>query len=479
MRAHPAPAPCARTSGPRPCRGAVGVSHHLHALSLLQSPQIVGLNLKIFVSYRVRGIFEVKTGSEAAEAESAPRPLAKPSRRGAAAGLHRAAMVVERSVVEMVLERGETRHDVVVNGLKEIALCGKVCLCAGAGAGVGVPGRACCLVTGRRHRWATAPLRSAPIASHPHGAPRRRVQGVTEEISTAYARFQQDGSIDGLTGIAASVPAGGAAAVSERPPRVCARLPLARAALPTPAGLTSRPCVRQRRWRRLSCGPKATRMPWGERPSWPHAAARRRPCSAATPTLGSSAPKRRGRSPPCPFPGLSEPPLCVRRRVQGHHRRRATATQAPRRPASALFRGSSPPPRGTRCQQALRRTVPPHTSAALMRRVRVRTGTWLRPPSLRRRQTTSSPSTFPCNPPRPLQGGPRCRRTAPRNRHPPNHRTPATAPHNASYARQTSHTPWSRPSSTRARRRMPPPRHRIPRRRLLRSEFMPPPRSAN
>jgi hypothetical protein len=35
-------------------------------------------------------------------------------------------MVVERSVVEMVLERGETRHDVVVNGLKEIALCGKV-----------------------------------------------------------------------------------------------------------------------------------------------------------------------------------------------------------------------------------------------------------------------------------------------------------------------------------------------------------------
>jgi hypothetical protein len=36
------------------------------------------------------------------------------------------AMVVERSVVEMVLERGETRHDVVVNGLKEIALCGKV-----------------------------------------------------------------------------------------------------------------------------------------------------------------------------------------------------------------------------------------------------------------------------------------------------------------------------------------------------------------
>ena len=37
-------------------------------------------------------------------------------------------MVVERCVVEMVLERGETRHDVVVNGLKEIALCSKVML---------------------------------------------------------------------------------------------------------------------------------------------------------------------------------------------------------------------------------------------------------------------------------------------------------------------------------------------------------------
>ena len=37
-------------------------------------------------------------------------------------------MVVERCVIEMVLERGETRHDVVVNGLKEIALCGKVML---------------------------------------------------------------------------------------------------------------------------------------------------------------------------------------------------------------------------------------------------------------------------------------------------------------------------------------------------------------
>ena len=42
-----------------------------------------------------------------------------------------ATMVVERCVVEMVLERGETRHDVVVNGLKEIALCGKVCLSGG------------------------------------------------------------------------------------------------------------------------------------------------------------------------------------------------------------------------------------------------------------------------------------------------------------------------------------------------------------
>ena len=39
-----------------------------------------------------------------------------------------ATMVVERCVVEMVLERGETRHEVVVNGLKEIALCGKVYL---------------------------------------------------------------------------------------------------------------------------------------------------------------------------------------------------------------------------------------------------------------------------------------------------------------------------------------------------------------
>jgi hypothetical protein len=38
-------------------------------------------------------------------------------------------MVVERCVVEMVLERGETRHDIVVNGLKEIALCGKVHVC--------------------------------------------------------------------------------------------------------------------------------------------------------------------------------------------------------------------------------------------------------------------------------------------------------------------------------------------------------------
>jgi len=137
----------------------------------------------------VRGIFEVKTGSEAAEAESAPRPLAKPSRRGAAAGLHRAAMVVERSVVEMVLERGETRHDVVVNGLKEIALCGKVCLCAGAGAGVGVPGRACCLVTGRRHRC--APPRSHRILTARLGggyrASRRRYRRHTRASSRTEA----------------------------------------------------------------------------------------------------------------------------------------------------------------------------------------------------------------------------------------------------------------------------------------------------
>lgn len=41
---------------------------------------------------------------------------------------------MQRSVVEMVLERGEDRHDVVVKGLKEIALSGKVieaeCQCA-------------------------------------------------------------------------------------------------------------------------------------------------------------------------------------------------------------------------------------------------------------------------------------------------------------------------------------------------------------
>ena len=36
---------------------------------------------------------------------------------------------------------------------------------------------------------------------------------MTEEISVAYARFQQDGSIDGLTGIANRVPAAGVAAV--------------------------------------------------------------------------------------------------------------------------------------------------------------------------------------------------------------------------------------------------------------------------
>ena len=48
------------------------------------------------------------------------------SRRAVVAVQGQTAMVVERCVVEMVLERGETRHDVVVNGLKEIALCGKV-----------------------------------------------------------------------------------------------------------------------------------------------------------------------------------------------------------------------------------------------------------------------------------------------------------------------------------------------------------------
>jgi hypothetical protein len=58
------------------------------------------------------------------------------------------AMVVERCVVEMVLERGDDRTEVVVNGLRDIALCGK---------------------------------------------------GMTEEISVAYTRFQRDGNIDALT----------------------------------------------------------------------------------------------------------------------------------------------------------------------------------------------------------------------------------------------------------------------------------------
>ena len=57
-------------------------------------------------------------------------------------------MVVEKCVVELVLERGDKRHDAVVNGLKEIALGGK---------------------------------------------------GVREEIAEAYTRFQHDGDIDGLT----------------------------------------------------------------------------------------------------------------------------------------------------------------------------------------------------------------------------------------------------------------------------------------
>lgn len=57
-------------------------------------------------------------------------------------------MVVEKCVVELVLERGDKRHDAVVNGLKEIALGGK---------------------------------------------------GVREEIAQAYTRFQHDGDIDGLT----------------------------------------------------------------------------------------------------------------------------------------------------------------------------------------------------------------------------------------------------------------------------------------
>ena len=46
----------------------------------------------------------------------------------------------------------------------------------------------------------------------------------------AYARFQQDGNIDGLTGIAACAPAGGATAAAACPARTRARLPLACAA---------------------------------------------------------------------------------------------------------------------------------------------------------------------------------------------------------------------------------------------------------
>ena len=179
VRAHPAPA-----------RAGAQWEYLTICMPLApSSPQIVKSLPKSQDFRSVRGIFEVKTGSEAAEAESAPRPLAKPSRRGAAAGLHRAAMVVERSVVEMVLERGETRHDVVVNGLKEIALCGKVCLCAGAGAGVGVPGRACCLVTGRRHRC--APPRSHRILTARLGggyrASRRRYRRHTRASSRTEA----------------------------------------------------------------------------------------------------------------------------------------------------------------------------------------------------------------------------------------------------------------------------------------------------
>ena len=34
-------------------------------------------------------------------------------------------MVVERCVVEMVLERSDVRTEVIVGGLQEIALCGK------------------------------------------------------------------------------------------------------------------------------------------------------------------------------------------------------------------------------------------------------------------------------------------------------------------------------------------------------------------
>jgi hypothetical protein len=44
-------------------------------------------------------------------------------------------MVVQRSVVQMVLERGQDRHDVVVMGLKEIALSGKVSFVGNRGQG--------------------------------------------------------------------------------------------------------------------------------------------------------------------------------------------------------------------------------------------------------------------------------------------------------------------------------------------------------
>ena len=57
-------------------------------------------------------------------------------------------MVVERCVVEMVLERSDVRTEVIVGGLQEIALCGK---------------------------------------------------GVTADIWQAYSQFREDGSIDGLT----------------------------------------------------------------------------------------------------------------------------------------------------------------------------------------------------------------------------------------------------------------------------------------
>jgi len=94
--------------------------------------------------------------------------------RSLPAGQEGGIMVVERCVVVMVLERGETRHDVVVNGLKEIALCGKVI---------------------------ASSLSSLQMQSgHLILTERMCIQGVTEEISIAYTRFQQDENIDGLTG---------------------------------------------------------------------------------------------------------------------------------------------------------------------------------------------------------------------------------------------------------------------------------------